>query len=226
MHFTLGILKKRKGWNSPFLTEHYIFIYLTLSDIISSFVLMAWQEIIRHHRDKVNHVISHYTVKSILWQLLNGLNYLHRYVYFCNTGVYQSVPLQCHYCQWTYKVGNLCSNWIIHRDLKPSNILVMFDHFFPLLCNEYLYWLKLLFLCKLSVCAFLLDVCMVTVCTCCWLYMSLLWTGYGWGRWARSCKNWWFWTCKNLPSSLEAIIWQWGKKHLCVLKHGIVFNFM
>ncbi|KAM3709477.1 hypothetical protein ACB098_02G176500 [Castanea mollissima] len=34
-------------------------------------------EIIRHHRDKVNHSISSYTVKSFLWQLLNGLNYLH-----------------------------------------------------------------------------------------------------------------------------------------------------
>ncbi|OMP02902.1 hypothetical protein COLO4_10747 [Corchorus olitorius] len=34
-------------------------------------------EIIRHHRDKVNHSINQYTVKSLLWQLLNGLNYLH-----------------------------------------------------------------------------------------------------------------------------------------------------
>ncbi|GMY12585.1 cyclin-dependent kinase E-1 [Fagus crenata] len=34
-------------------------------------------EIIRHHRDKVSHSISMYTVKSLLWQLLNGLNYLH-----------------------------------------------------------------------------------------------------------------------------------------------------
>ncbi|OVA06933.1 Protein kinase domain [Macleaya cordata] len=34
-------------------------------------------EIIRHHREKVNQSINQYTVKSLLWQLLNGLNYLH-----------------------------------------------------------------------------------------------------------------------------------------------------
>ncbi|XP_027351942.1 cyclin-dependent kinase E-1-like isoform X2 [Abrus precatorius] len=34
-------------------------------------------EIIRHHRDKVSQPINQYTVKSLLWQLLNGLNYLH-----------------------------------------------------------------------------------------------------------------------------------------------------
>lgn len=34
-------------------------------------------EIIRHHREKVNHSINQYTIKSLLWQLLNGLNYLH-----------------------------------------------------------------------------------------------------------------------------------------------------
>ncbi|XP_064947061.1 cyclin-dependent kinase E-1-like isoform X2 [Musa acuminata AAA Group] len=34
-------------------------------------------EIIRHHREKLNHGINQYTVKSLLWQLLNGLNYLH-----------------------------------------------------------------------------------------------------------------------------------------------------
>lgn len=34
-------------------------------------------EIIRHHRDKGSHCINQYTVKSLLWQLLNGLNYLH-----------------------------------------------------------------------------------------------------------------------------------------------------
>ncbi|VAH05760.1 unnamed protein product [Triticum turgidum subsp. durum] len=34
-------------------------------------------EVIRHHREKLNLSINQYTVKSLLWQLLNGLNYLH-----------------------------------------------------------------------------------------------------------------------------------------------------
>lgn len=34
-------------------------------------------EIIRHHREKLNTPINQYTVKSLLWQILNGLNYLH-----------------------------------------------------------------------------------------------------------------------------------------------------
>lgn len=34
-------------------------------------------EVIRHHREKLNLPINQYSVKSLLWQLLNGLNYLH-----------------------------------------------------------------------------------------------------------------------------------------------------
>ncbi|XP_059070741.1 uncharacterized protein LOC131860360 [Cryptomeria japonica] len=34
-------------------------------------------EIIQHHQEKFNHGIYQYTVKSFLWWLLNGLNYLH-----------------------------------------------------------------------------------------------------------------------------------------------------
>ncbi|OAE30079.1 hypothetical protein AXG93_1474s1250 [Marchantia polymorpha subsp. ruderalis] len=34
-------------------------------------------EIIRHHREKLSSPINQYTVKSLLWQILNGLNYLH-----------------------------------------------------------------------------------------------------------------------------------------------------
>ncbi|KAK3040829.1 hypothetical protein RJ639_029173 [Escallonia herrerae] len=33
--------------------------------------------IIKHHRDNVKRAINQYTVKSLLWQLLDGLNYLH-----------------------------------------------------------------------------------------------------------------------------------------------------
>eukprot|EP00850_Spirogloea_muscicola_P008325 SM000044S15972 [mRNA] locus=s44:354689:358627:+ [translate_table: standard] len=34
-------------------------------------------EIIRHHREKLSYPISTYTVKSLLWQILNGLSFLH-----------------------------------------------------------------------------------------------------------------------------------------------------
>ncbi|EFJ10407.1 hypothetical protein SELMODRAFT_128208 [Selaginella moellendorffii] len=34
-------------------------------------------EIIRHHREKLLFQINPYTVKSLLWQILNGINYLH-----------------------------------------------------------------------------------------------------------------------------------------------------
>ncbi|KAK4584345.1 hypothetical protein RGQ29_022180 [Quercus rubra] len=46
-------------------------------DGVSPTAIREIMEIIRHHRDKVNQSISQYTVKSFLWQLLNGLNYLH-----------------------------------------------------------------------------------------------------------------------------------------------------
>ncbi|CAK9860032.1 unnamed protein product [Sphagnum jensenii] len=34
-------------------------------------------EVIRHHREKLSFAMNQYTVKSLLWQILNGLNYLH-----------------------------------------------------------------------------------------------------------------------------------------------------
>lgn len=36
-----------------------------------------YYEIIRHHRERLQSPIKEYTIKSLLWQLLNGLNYLH-----------------------------------------------------------------------------------------------------------------------------------------------------
>ncbi|KAL6519977.1 Cyclin-dependent kinase E-1 [Orobanche hederae] len=59
---------------SLYLAFEYAEHDLYLRSLMSS---RSCQEIIRHHRDKVNQSINQYTIKSILWQLLNGLNYLH-----------------------------------------------------------------------------------------------------------------------------------------------------
>ncbi|KAF9670368.1 hypothetical protein SADUNF_Sadunf13G0061000 [Salix dunnii] len=48
-----------------------------LTRVLKNYAEHDLYEIITHHRDKSNNLINQYTVKSLLWKLLNGLNYLH-----------------------------------------------------------------------------------------------------------------------------------------------------
>lgn len=76
-----------------------------------------------------------------------------------------------------------CSNWIIHRDLKPSNILVRTEpHTHKMKFN------------------FILNIL--------WLLSFLLGNG-GWRR-AWPSQNCWFWSCKDISSSSQTSLWEWG----------------
>lgn len=74
------------------------------------------QEIIRHHREKLNNYpMKEYTVKSILWQLLNGLNYLHRYLKFVNKETLQVFTREFFNARcWTLMSSDLEAIWLIH----------------------------------------------------------------------------------------------------------------
>ena len=122
-------------------------VFLSVSKRFWLSVMLSWkwkcwfiwcQEIIRHHRDKVNHPISMYTTKSLLYQLLNGLNYLHRYgiALVLLLWYWWLVRLVCT-VTWLLLWMSSCSNWIIHRDLKPSNILVWPIGYFILCMCDY-----------------------------------------------------------------------------------------
>jgi cyclin-dependent kinase 8/11 len=95
---------------------------------------------IAYHRERLRSApIPAYTLKSVMWQLLNGLSYLEQVLVAlacsmpCNqiwtkTQQADAEGRCCARCVLLETCG-LCwlQNWVIHRDLKPSNILVMGD---------------------------------------------------------------------------------------------------
>jgi len=77
------------------------------------------QEIVRYHRTK-NAPIKPRMIKSILWQLLEGVDFLHK---VSATLLIRSPMPVCNLA--TTCAILLPQNWVMHRDIKPANILLM-----------------------------------------------------------------------------------------------------
>jgi cyclin-dependent kinase 8/11 len=108
----IKLLKELKHPNVIFLEDVLISPRQNLS-LVFDFADYELRQIIKYHGSVTKTPIPPPTLKSLMFQLLHGMHYLHG-TWFCASLVARFHTLY-----------TAIENWIIHRDLKPQNLLVV-----------------------------------------------------------------------------------------------------